>query len=176
MASRIAMLGVVLLVTMLVQMVVTPALSVAGWRADVVLLTVVAFSLADGPETGARYGFVAGLTTDLLSGGNHLVGISALIYLLIGDGVGRLRPYLSGTARAGEVAMGAIAGAVAYAVYSGLALLLDVRQLGATTLIQGLVATAAWTGLLAPLLCPPLAWLSRRFSTTDPAAARARTW
>lgn len=180
MGLRIVVMGTVLLVAMLVQMVVAPGLSVAGWRADLVLVTVVAFALADGPATGARYGFIAGLATDLLSGGSHLLGLSALVYLLVGDGIGRLRPYLLGTARAGELALGAIAGAVAFGIYGGLSALLEVRQLGVSTLVQGVAATAVWTGLLAPLLSAPLASLSRRFSPAEASSAKAgsapRTW
>ncbi|MBA2528472.1 MAG: rod shape-determining protein MreD, partial [Euzebyales bacterium] len=57
------MAGTVLLTALLLQTVVLPAVAVAGWRPDLVGLTVVAFALADGPDTGARYGFTAGLVT-----------------------------------------------------------------------------------------------------------------
>lgn len=164
MISRIAAFGAVMFAALLLQTVVAPTFAVGGWRADLLLVTVVGFALADGPATGARYGFTAGLAADLLSGGSALVGLTALVFLLIGDGVGRLRPYLSGTERAGEAATGAVAGAVGFGISMALSMLLDVRQLGAQTLLEGIVATAAWTALLTVVLSRPLAALSRRFS------------
>ena len=181
MTSRIAMMAAVMFAALLLQTVVAPTFSVGGWRADLLLVTVVGFALSDGPATGARYGFTAGLAADLLSGGSALVGISALVFLLIGDGIGRVRPYLSGTERVGEAALGAIAGGVGFGLSTALAMLLDVRQLGAPALLQGIVATAAWTSLLSVLLCRPLGALSRRFSgggelAGSPTAPSKRAW
>ena len=180
MMARTAMFFAVIVAALLLQTVVAPAFTVGGWRPDVLLLTVVAFAVADGAETGARYGFAAGLGSDLLSGPGQLVGVGALGLLLVGYGLGGLRPYLPGTARAGEAAFGAIAGAAAFGLVSGLSLLLDVRQLTLVGLLEGLVAMAAWTAVLAPLVCRPLAALSRRFSGADVAAgttgSAARPW
>jgi len=171
--ARAAALGIVLLVALLLQAVVAPALSVAGWRPDFILLTVVGLALADGPGPGARYGFVAGLAADLLSGGNHLVGINALVFLLVGDGLGRLRPYLSGTAHAGEAALGGLAGAVAFGLFGVLSLLLDIRQFTWQVLAEGIVATALWTALGSPLAVRPMSALARRFAGGEAAAAGA---
>lgn len=182
MIARIGMLALVLILTLLLQTVVAPAVSVGGWRPDLLLVTVVGFALADGAQTGARYGFAAGLGADLLSGSGQLVGITALVLLLVGYILGSLRPYLPGTARAGESVMGGVAGAVTFAMIGGMALLLDVRQFTLSTLVEGIVATAVWTAILAPLLCRPLARLSHRYSGGDgatpgtPAGSAARTW
>ena len=180
MIARFGMFGLVITVVLLLQTVVAPAFSVGGWRPDLLLVTVVGFALADGAETGARYGFMAGLGADLLSGPGQLVGISALALLLVGYSLGTLRPYLPGTAHAGEAVMGAIAGVVTFGLSGGLSLLLDVRQFTVVDVAEGLVASALWAALLAPLLCRPLAALSHRFSGGDgPASgtqAAARTW
>jgi rod shape-determining protein MreD len=175
------MFALVITSVLLLQTVVAPTFAVAGWRPDLLLVTVVAFALADGAQTGARYGFAAGLGADLLSGPGQLVGISALVLLLVGYGLGSLRPYLPGTARAGEAVMGAMAGVMTFGLAGGLSLLLDVRQFAATNVLQGVVATALWTAVLAPLACRPLARLSYRFSGGDPTAgaqagSAARTW
>lgn len=180
MTARVGMLGTVLVAALLLQTVVAPAFSVGGWRPDLLLVTVVGFALADGAETGARYGFAAGLGADLLSGPGQLVGISALVLLLVGYLLGGLRPYLPGTAHVGESVMGAIAGAAAFGLSSGLSLLLDVHHLTVTTLVEGMVVSALWAAILAPLLCRPLAALSYRYSGGDAsgtqAGSAARTW
>ena len=180
MTARIGMLGLVLTVTLLLQTVVAPAFSVGGWRPDLLLVTVVAFALADGAESGARYGFAAGLGADLLSGPGQLVGISALVLLLVGYVLGSLRLYLPGTARAGEAVMGAIGGAIAFGLAGGLSLLLDIGQLSVGGVVEGIFATAIWTALLAPLASRPLARLSHRFTDGDGATSGtqspARSW
>lgn len=182
MTTRVLALGVVLFTALLLQSVVAPALAVAGWRPDLVLLTLVALAIVDGPGTGARYGFMAGLSADLLSGGTHLVGITALVMLLVGDALGRLRPYLSGTGHIGEAAMGAVAGAVSFGMYGGMSLLLDLREFTPAVLLQGIVATAVWTGLLTPLMVRLAAAISARYPTGDTPTAgattgsAARTW
>lgn len=171
MTARLAVMGVVLLATLLLQTVVAPALSVAGWRPDLLVVSVVGFALADGSETGARYGFATGLCADLLSGSGQLVGLTALVLLLVGYGVGGLRPYMSGTARVGESAVGAGAGAIFFVLSASLSQLLDVRQLTVVGVLEGALATGVWTALLAPLLCRPLASLSHRYAGGDAAPA-----
>ncbi len=175
MIARVSALALVLLVALLLQTVVAPVLSVGGWRPDFLLLTVVGLALIEGPGSGARYGFAAGLAADLLSGGNHLVGINALVFLLVGDAVGRLRPYLSGTAHAGEVALGAIAGAAAFALFGSLSMLLDIRQFTWQVLVEGIVAATVWTAVGAPLAVRPMAAVARRFSAPDTGPATAGT-
>ena len=171
MTGRFAALGVVLLTALLLQSVVADAFSIAGWRPDLVLVTVVAFAMADGPGTGARYGFVAGLAADLLSDTAQLVGITALIFLLVGDGIGRMRAYMVGTGRVGELAMGAVAGAVAFSLVGLLSLLLDLGQFTPVLILQGVIATTVWTALLTPLLSSPLRRMSRRHPVGDAAVA-----
>jgi rod shape-determining protein MreD len=182
MTARAGALGVVLFTALLLQAVVAPAFDVGGWRPDLVLLTVVAFAIADGHATGARYGFAAGLCADLLSGGSQLVGLTALVFLLVGDGIGRLRPYLSGTGRIGEAALGALAGAVAFGLFGGLSLLLDIGTFTPLLLLEGLIATALWTALLTPVVTAVLRPIARRFPVAEvptnaatPGSA-ARTW
>lgn len=176
MAARVLALGTVLITALLLQTVVAPSFSVAGWAPDLVLLTVVGLSLADGPATGARYGFTAGLAADLLAGGGQLVGLQALVFLLVGDATGRLRPYLSGTARAGELVVGAAAGLCAFGLFGLLSMLLDLRQFTGVLVLQGALARALWTAVLTPLAAPLLAALTRRHPGPEAPAAPARTW
>lgn len=173
MIARVFALGVVLFTALLLQQVVAPAFAIAGVPPDLILLSVVGVAISDGAGTGARYGFCAGLCVDLLSGGNHLVGLSALVFLLVGDGLGRLRPYMSGTGRVGEVALGALGGLVAFGMFSGLSLLLDLGQFTPALLLRGSVGNALWTGLLTPLAIRIVAAISRRYPVADSTASAA---
>lgn len=173
MTARGGALGVVLFTALLLQAVVAPAFGVGGWKPDLVLVTVVALAMADGPATGARYGFVAGLSADLLSGGTALVGINALVFLLVGDGIGRMRQYMVGTGKVGELAMGAVGGAAGFGLAGALSLLLDMQQFTPLLLLQGLISTALWTALITPLVSRPLRAVSRRYPVAEAAVAAA---
>jgi len=157
-------MGAVLLTALLMQTVLLP--TVAGWRPDVVTLTIIAFALADGSDTGARYGFVAGLSVDLLSGANRVVGLGALVAVLVGSGVGRLRPYV-GARGGGDMAVAVAAGAMGFAVHGLAALVLDLGQFTAANVLQGALATALWNVLLGPVIIPVVGLLSRRFGALD---------
>src|SRR5688500_12805742 len=152
MAARILAMTGVLLAALLVQTVLLGSVTILRWRPDVVALTVIAFALADGSDTGARYGFMAGLAADLLSASSGLVGVTALVLLVVGDAVGRLRVYLTGMGLVGELAVAAAA-TVATTLFVGvLSLLLDLEQFTVVLVLQGALAEAVWALLLAPAI------------------------
>jgi rod shape-determining protein MreD len=79
--------GVVLESTLLAH------LQLGGTRPDVLVLAVIAVAMACGPVTGATFGFAAGLVSDLEFAGP--VGVSALVYTVIGFGMGVARIYVT---------------------------------------------------------------------------------
>jgi rod shape-determining protein MreD len=173
--TRILVLGLVLVSALLLQTVVVPGFAIAGFRPDLVVLTVLAFALVDGAGTGARYGFAAGLAVDLLSGGAQPVGVSALVLLLVGYTVGAIRPYLAGTAVVGEMAVAVVASAAVVLAYGLLALLLEATAAGPVETVWTALATGLYNGLLAPLLFRPLQALSRRVAPSASAAIAVLT-
>lgn len=171
MIARVGMLALVLLTALLLYTVALPPLAVAGWRPELVILTVVAFALADGPGTGARYGFAAGLAADLLSDGGHLVGVTALVLLCVGYVSGLARPYLAGTTLAGQMAVTGTASGLAVLVQGMLAQLLDYGAFPPAMLLQGVLVVGVYNAALAPFVVRPLVALSGRL----PAATGAAT-
>ena len=169
MSARVAIFGLVIFVTLLLQAVVAPIIAVAGWPPDLVLAVVVAVAVIEGPATGARVGFVAGLGADLLSSGSHLVGLVALVLLLVGEGVGRVRPYLGGTQQAAALVLGAAAGIVAFGLFGGISLLLDIRRFSGGFIIGALVANTLWGAVVTPIVTLPIRAITHRFSTGEPA-------
>lgn len=167
MIARVGMMGLVLLTAVLLHTVALPPFAIAGWRPELVTLTVVAFALADGPGTGARYGFVAGLAADLLSDGGHLVGISALVLLAVGYLAGLARPYLAGTTLAGQILVTAAASSLAVVAHGMLALFLDFSTFTAATLLQGALVVGLYNAALTPVVVRPLLALSRRVPGTS---------
>ena len=72
-------------VAVIVQVTIVNRIAFPGGTGpDVVLLTVAALALANGPLTGALIGFSAGLALDVAPPGSYLVGENALVFCLIG--------------------------------------------------------------------------------------------
>jgi rod shape-determining protein MreD len=78
--------GPVLVAALLLQVGVMTGLPAYGAVADVMLLVTLAAASVGGPDKGAAYGFAAGLLYDLLL--DTPFGMSALVYALVGYGVG----------------------------------------------------------------------------------------
>jgi rod shape-determining protein MreD len=86
-------LAAVLVVAVLVQSTVLAGVRLAGVRPDLLVLAVVAVAMASDATTGAVFGFVAGLLADLLF--DLPVGVSALVYTVVGFAVGTVRVYVT---------------------------------------------------------------------------------
>jgi rod shape-determining protein MreD len=72
-------------VAVVVQVTIVDRIAFPGGTGpDLVLLTVAALGLANGPLVGALAGFWAGLALDVAPPGSHLVGQNALVFCLIG--------------------------------------------------------------------------------------------
>ncbi|MBW3602830.1 MAG: rod shape-determining protein MreD [Actinobacteria bacterium] len=141
-----------LLVALVLDTVLSPVVSVAGGRPNLVVLTVVAFALTGGVDTGMRYGFVAGLASDALSGPGRLLGMSALVLTLVGAGVGLLRSaWPAQTWRAGTL-VAAAASAAAVGGYGVVEALLGVRGRPSLGMLAGpVLGTALCNGVVAAL-------------------------
>lgn len=165
MTRRVLVLALLIVTALLLDTVLLSNISIAGVSPSIAVLTVVAVGLTDGPESGLRYGFAAGVLVDLLSGG--LVGLSALVFLLVGFGSGVMRPFLTGSTLLTQVSAGAVGGGFGVFGYGVLSLLFDPGGLTGSGVLLGTVATAAMSGLLAPLVLRPVAVVLQR---VDPAA------
>lgn len=157
------MFGTVLLTMLLLATVVGPEIAIGGWRPDLVVLSVVAFAVAEGPGTGTRYGFAAGLARDLLAGSAAVLGISALVLLVVGTLCGQLRPYLTAAPLPGRILAGALAAGGAFLGQSLLARLLGASGQPLDLIVQGTLGIGLYSAVAAPLVIPPIERLVRRF-------------
>ena len=77
------------------QVSVVSRISLGGAAPQLVLLSVIAWSLARGPVEGIFWGFAGGLLYDLASGGT--VGLSAFAMVAVAAGAGAMSSRLFGT-------------------------------------------------------------------------------
>ena len=122
---RLLLSVLLVLAAVVLQLTVLDRLPLPGdVSPDLVLLVVVALALSSGPMAGMITGFLAGLALDIAPPSDHLVGVYALVFCLVGYFCGRIAADLESTVLLplAASAAGAAAGA---ALYAGLGLLLD---------------------------------------------------
>ena len=109
---------ILLLVAIVLQLTVLDRLPLPGGvTPDLVLLVVVALALSSGPLPGMTGGFCAGLALDVAPPADHLVGLYALVFCLVGYFCGMVSAELDSSVLRplAASAAGAAAGAGLYA-------------------------------------------------------------
>lgn len=117
-AIRAVIVGVLIVVTIALQVSVFSHFSLDGVVPDLVLLVVIAAALVRGPTYAALLGFIAGLVLDLAPPADHTAGRWALAFVIVGYLTGLAkptgRPSVLGTVLV--VAAGAFIGTSVYAL------------------------------------------------------------
>jgi rod shape-determining protein MreD len=107
---RILLAALTLLCVVLIQVTVLNRLPLPGGTGpDLVLVTVVALALANGPMAGMLAGFAGGLLFDLAPPGTYLLGETALVLCVVGYGCGLMRVALERSRWQPVAAMAAMA-------------------------------------------------------------------
>ncbi len=116
---RVTFALVAILAAVVLQTAVLDRLPLPGGSApNLVLVLVVTLALASGPAEGMLIGFGAGLALDIAPPASNLLGLSALVFCVIGYGCGRLRGPLERSAwlPLAVVVLGVAAGEALYAL------------------------------------------------------------
>lgn len=134
----------------LIQVTLVARLPLPGGGPALLVLVVAVVALADGPATGMLAGFIGGVLADLTPPSDHTLGQSALVLVLVAEGVGLFARRPSGLLRPVLLIAAAtlISGVGAAAV--GTVLGRPVGSLGG--LVAGASAAAGYNVALAPAL------------------------
>ena len=163
MIARGVVVGLLLLAAVVLQTALFPALTLFGFRPDLLLLLTVVIATRDGALAGVRVGGVSGLMTDLLVTSSP-VGLGVFVYGVAGALVGWSRPYFAPTSLTAPLLLAAAASVLGTAAYGVLASLLADERVGASLVLQGAIAV----GLYNTLLAPAAGALVRRISEAFP--------
>jgi len=144
MTLRLAILG---LVTVIVQIAAVSQISIFGVSADLTPLVVMSVGLLTGSISGALMGFAMGLLVD--SALVETLGVSSLVYILIGSGADRLRELRDPAHALTPVAVGAVATAVAALGFSVIQFLLGVDAPVSWLLLRDILVTIAVNTIIA---------------------------
>jgi len=80
---------VILVVALLLQLTVSPEISIGTVKPDILLVATICWALFEGPGQGALFGFCGGLLEDIFS--TAVLGVSAFAKTIIGYFCGELR-------------------------------------------------------------------------------------
>jgi rod shape-determining protein MreD len=154
---RLALLALILV---LVQTAAFSQLQLFGATPDLVPLVVASVGLLAGTTAGATMGFGAGLLIDFAL--LQTLGISSLVYVMVGHFAGRLRESSRDPSQTGlPLVAGAMATAVAMLAFSTMQFLLGVEAAVSFDLVRQIVSTVLINTLLAlPVHAVVRRWLS----------------
>lgn len=150
MIARTLVVALLLLAAVVLETALFGALTLFGFRPDLLLLVTAAIATRDGPLAGVRVGASAGLLADLLVSSSP-VGLGVLVYGVVGALVGWSRPYFAPTSVTAPLVLVAAASVLGTAGYGVLASLLADQRIGAPLVLQGAIAVGLYNTLLAPL-------------------------
>lgn len=155
--ARYVVIGLTVVLALVLKTTVFPGLAIFGVRPDLVALTIVAFGLMEGPDTGMRLGFAAGLVQDLLGGPAVVVGSGALAGLIVGWAAGTARPFIAANVEFGSLGVALAAATVMTGFQTLISGLLGANQLS----LGNLLGLAIGTGIYSVVLYPGVSWFAR---------------
>jgi rod shape-determining protein MreD len=168
---RLALLG---LVGVLLQIAAVSQVTLFGTNADLSPLLVAFAGMMTGAIAGSVLGFGVGLFLDLAL--VQTLGVSALIYTLVGYGAGRLRELRAPQATFAPVAVAAATTAVAQIGYAIVEFLLGVDAPVSMLLVRQILATIVINTLISmPVYALVRRWLAPALPE-DPRRRRRRTY
>ncbi|CAN5794326.1 hypothetical protein BH24ACT15_BH24ACT15_04390 [soil metagenome] len=163
MGIRAAVFAVLVILAILLKTTVLPAVAINSFRPDVLVILVVAAALIEGPDTGIRLGFAAGLVQDLISGEAALVGLGAVVMMGTGYIAGRLHPYIVAAELTTSVALSGLLAGGATLAFGALGRMFGVIQPTVARMLTATIIVGLYSAAVAPLVLRPTQWLLRQF-------------
>jgi rod shape-determining protein MreD len=161
--ARIAAVGALVVVALALQSTLLARLTLLGVIPQLVFVVVVSLAYTDGERVGVVAGFAGGLLQDLLLPPQSILGLTALVYTLIGYTAGTLHKYAPPDSVWTPVFTVALASAVAELGYALLSVIMGKPwvSFGFTVRVAGLVVL--YNTLLTPFLFPLTRKIADRF-------------
>lgn len=160
--ARVGAVAALMVVAFALQSTLLTRATILGVIPQVLLVVIVSLAYSEGARVGLVVGFFGGLLQDLLIP-ESIIGLYALVYTLIGFGVGSFRKYAVGDSVWTPVFVVAASSAVAEIGYATLAIIMGQQwvSLSFTTKVTGLVVL--YNTLLTPFIFPAVRRVADRF-------------
>jgi rod shape-determining protein MreD len=171
---RFVRLSLLLIAIVLVQTTILPYLRISGVVTDLGLVATAAVAYREGPETGAIFGFAAGLSMDLFL--QTPLGLSALAYALTGFLIGILQGGLLRSSWWVAPVLGGLAGIIGGLLFIGIGALVGQEQLFAFRSLRVVLLAGLFDAIVAPIMFPIVAFALRGATPRTPSEVNGPTW
>jgi rod shape-determining protein MreD len=172
--SRFVRLALLLIAIVLIQTTILPYLRVFGVVADLGLVATVAVAYREGPETGAIFGFAAGLSMDLFL--QTPLGLSALAYAFTGYLIGILQTGMLRSSWWVSPVLGALGGLIGGMLFIGIGALVGQDQLFALRSVRVVLIASLLDAVVAPIMFPIVGYAVRGAGPRTPSEVSGPTW
>lgn len=139
-----------LLVALIIQVGALVDVTLWGVNGDLLLVLTLAVALLEGPDTGATWGFAAGIAYDLVL--DTPFGLSALTYAAVGYGIGLIGASMSRAAGWWPVTLAAVGTVAAVFIYACVGNLVGVGNPMGTVTKVALVEALFSAVLILPVM------------------------
>ncbi|MBA2312242.1 MAG: rod shape-determining protein MreD [Actinobacteria bacterium] len=160
--ARVAVVAALVVISVALQSTVLARLTLLGVIPQLGLILIVSLAYTDGPRVGTVTGFFGGLLQDLLLP-QSIVGLTALVYTLVGYTVGTFREYSPSQSVWAPVFAVGIASAVAELGYALLAILLGQPWVGLEFTVKVAGFVVLYNVLLTPFVFPVVRKIADRY-------------
>lgn len=153
--GRVAAVSAVLVVALALQTTLLARATLLGVVPQVTLVVIVSLAYLDGERVGAASGFFAGLLVDLLlDDPTGIIGLTALIYTMVGYAVGNFRKYAPSEAVWTPVLLVAAASAISEFSYATLSIILGQQWVSLAFTAKAVGLVVLYNTLLTPFVFP----------------------
>ena len=159
--GRVAAFAAMLILALAIQSTVLAQVTILGVVPNLVLVVIVVLAYLDGERVGVVLGFFGGLLLDLQLE-LAIVGLSALVYTLIGYGVGTVRRLSSQESVWTPVVVVIGASAIGELGYASLSIILGQEWVGLRTTVERAGLVVLYNTLLTPFLFPLVRKIANR--------------
>jgi rod shape-determining protein MreD len=162
--ARVAAVSAIIIVAVALQTTLLARATILGVIPQLVLVVIVSLAYADGERVGTVVGFFGGFLIDfLVYSPTSIVGLTGLIYTMIGYGTGSVRRYSTSDSVWTPVLMVAGASAIAEFSYAGLSIIFGQQWVSLlfTAKVAGLVVV--YNTLLTPFIFPIVRKIADRY-------------
>ncbi|MDR1774896.1 MAG: rod shape-determining protein MreD [Actinomycetes bacterium] len=158
--NRFGAAALALLAAVVAQLMLAPNIAIGTVSPDFLLLVVVTMAFVGGSNEGAAIGFIAGLAWDFI--GSGAVGPMALTMTVTGFTAGLLQEHIFAGSWLLPVSLVALAALLSETIYALILLALGDGSSFGAALIQHILPTALYTGLVGIVVFVPLSRYLRR--------------
>ncbi len=167
-------LALLLVAIVIVQTTILPYFRIAGVVCELGLVATIAVAYREGAETGAIFGFAAGLCMDLFL--QTPLGLSALSYALTGYLVGIAQGALMRSSWWVAPALGFLGGLVGGLLFVGIGALVGQEQLFELRSLRIVALAALYDAVVAPIMFPIVAFVLRDHAPRTAPEGGGPTW